>query len=44
METETGAVKKIVLTDHTENAFNLAIKTSLEENQRIKEVVASKDE
>jgi|JI6StandDraft_1071083.scaffolds.fasta_scaffold311612_1 protoporphyrinogen oxidase len=44
MEVETGNVKQIVYADKTENAFNVAIRTSLEENQRIKERVNVKDE
>ena len=43
MEVETGNVKQIVYADKTENAFNVAIRTSLEENQRIKERVNVKD-
>lgn len=44
MEVESGHVKQIVYADKTENAFNVAIRTSLEENQRIKERVTAKEE
>ena len=37
-------MKQIVYAEQTENAFNVAIRTSLEEHQRIKQKVVAKDE